>query len=71
VVDPIADIAAILAVVAGVVAAAFAWRGDRFSRQIHSRDIEPRVRLAHLSTYMAYLLWDGQALKLITISGGF
>lgn len=45
-VDPIADVAAILAVLAGVVAAAFAWRGDRFTRQTHSRDVEPRVRLA-------------------------
>ena len=45
-VDPIADIAAVLAVIAGAVAAAFAWRGDRFSRQTHSRDVEPRVRLA-------------------------
>jgi hypothetical protein len=31
----------------------------------------PYTRPSYLSTYMAYLLWDGHALKLITISGGF
>jgi hypothetical protein len=58
VIDPIADIAAILAVVAGAVAAVFAWRGDRFSRQTHSRDVEPRVRM---SQFDGHDYWLGNA----------
>jgi len=45
-VDPIADIASILAVLLAGLAAFYAIRGDLFSRESHTLDIEPRVRLA-------------------------
>ncbi len=66
-VDPVADIAAILAVAAGVVAAVFAWRGDRFSRQTHRRDVEPRVRLAQFDGHDYWLGNAGGAAPVVVV----
>ena len=31
----------------------------------------PYTKASYTTTYKAYLLWDGQALKLVTMSGDF
>jgi hypothetical protein len=66
-VDPIADIAAILAVFVAAIAAVYAWRGDRFSRRTHSRDVEPRVRLAQFAGQHYWLGNAGGAAPVVLV----